>query len=205
MKKVFFILPITVILFTACNSGNNGSAGNDGTQTKDSAPAKADADSTATKIVTTPSGVDAKVSASMKEVVISYLQIKNGLAGDDGNEAASGGNALVGALGKFDKSSLTPEQKKAYEDVADDARENAEHIGKSGGKIAHQREHFDMLSKDLYELVKTFGGGQPLYLDNCPMYNNGKGADWISEIKEIKNPYLGKEMPTCGSVKLEFK
>jgi hypothetical protein len=37
------------------------------------------------------------------------------------------------------------------------------------------------------------------------MYNNNKGADWISEKKEISNPYLGKEMPTCGTVKEELK
>jgi hypothetical protein len=43
-----------------------------------------------------------------------------------------------------------------------------------------------------------------LYYDNCPMYNNGKGGNWLSETKDIQNPYLGKEMPTCGSVKEEL-
>jgi hypothetical protein len=37
------------------------------------------------------------------------------------------------------------------------------------------------------------------------MYNDGKGANWLSETKEIANPYLGKSMPTCGSVKEELK
>jgi hypothetical protein len=32
------------------------------------------------------------------------------------------------------------------------------------------------------------------------MYDNGK-ATWLSEIKEIKNPYLGKKMDTCGAIK----
>jgi hypothetical protein len=36
------------------------------------------------------------------------------------------------------------------------------------------------------------------------MYENGKGAVWISEYKEIKNPYLGTKMLTCGSIKKEF-
>ena len=30
-------------------------------------------------------------------------------------------------------------------------------------------------------------------------------ATWLSETKEIKNPYLGKKMPTCGEVKEEMK
>lgn len=87
-------------------------------------------------------------------------------------------------------------------DIADDLKENAEHIGANADKLAHQREHFVMLSKDIADLVKTFGnGGQTLYKDFCPMANDGKGAVWISEMKEIKNPYFGKALPTCGSVK----
>lgn len=44
-----------------------------------------------------------------------------------------------------------------------------------------------------------------MYKDFCPMYNNGKGAFWLSETKEIKNPYLGKAMPTCGTIQEELK
>ena len=91
---------------------------------------------------------------------------------------------------------LTAAQKKTYEDVEADAREHAEHIGANGGNIAHQREHFELLSKDIYDLVKAFGGGQVLYKDFDPMFNNGKGAFWLSETKEIKNPYMGKAMLT---------
>ena len=53
----------------------------------------------------------------------------------------------------------------------------------------------------IYELVKAFGAGQPIYHDHCPMYNENKGGTmWLSETKEIKNPYLGSEMPKCGTV-----
>ena len=74
-------------------------------------------------------------------------------------------------------------------------------LEKSSGNIAHQREHFEMLSSDIYDLVKAFGGGQVLYKDFCPMYNKGKGAFWLSETKEIRNPYYGKEMPSFGTIK----
>ena len=62
-----------------------------------------------------------------------------------------------------------------------------------------------MLSKDVYDLVKAFGGGQVLYKNFCPMYNDKKGAIWLSETKTIKNPYYGKKMLTCGSVQEELK
>ena len=139
--------------------------------------------------------------SSVKDIVEHYLHIKNALTKDDGKEAANGGKALEEVFVKFDQSSFTSEQKKTFTDIQADAKEHAEHIGKNAEKIAHQREHFALLSKDVYDLVKALGTGQVLYNDFCPMYNNNKGATWLSETKDIKNPYLGKAMPTCGTVK----
>ena len=138
-------------------------------------------------------------------IVRQYFNLKNALANDDGKEAAIAGNAIVETMDKLDTSLLSSDQKKTYKDLQEDTRENAEHIGANADRIAHQREHFEMLSKDVYDLVKKFGAGQTVYQDFCPMYNDGKGATWISEIKDIRNPYLGKKMPTCGSVKEEIK
>jgi len=36
------------------------------------------------------------------------------------------------------------------------------------------------------------------------MAGDGKGAIWISETKEIKNPYYGKKMLSCGSMKEQY-
>jgi predicted S18 family serine protease len=151
------------------------------------------------------SGTETKSTASINEIVAGYLNVKNALASDNGKEAATAGKEIVNAMNKLDKASLTAEQKKVYEDVEDDAKEHAQHISTNADKIDHQREHFDMLSQDMYDLVKTFGAGQTLYKDFCPMYNNNKGAAWLSETKEIKNPYLGKKMSDCGSIKEEIK
>lgn len=155
---------------------------------------------------TNPVSADVKATVSIKEIVTAYLQLKNALAKDNGKDAATTGNAIVATLATVDMKSLSAEQMKSYMDIADDLKEHAEHIGANAGKIEHQREHFVMLSKDIADLIKTFGnGGQTLYKDFCPMANDGKGAIWISEVKEIKNPYLGSKMPTCGSVKETIK
>ena len=61
------------------------------------------------------------------------------------------------------------------------------------------------MSEDIYDLVKAFGGGRSLYHDHCPMYNEKKGAMWLSEMKEVKNPYFGSGMPTCGTVEEVIK
>ena len=143
-------------------------------------------------------------SFSIKEIVTDYLSLKNALTKDDSNATADAGKEMVATLGKIDMKKLSGEQMKTYMDIADDVKEHAEHIGDNGGKIEHQREHFVTLSKDMDDLIQLFGTNQKLYLDFCPMADNNKGAVWISETKEITNPYFGKDMATCGSVKKEF-
>lgn len=143
-------------------------------------------------------------NASINEVVANYLKLKNALVNDNSKEAANSGNALIATIGKVDMNSISKEQMKDYMDIAESAKENAEHIGDNAGKLDHQREHFVMLSKDMNDLIQLFGTSQKLYLDFCPMADDNKGAVWISETKEIKNPYFGKEMATCGSIKKEY-
>jgi hypothetical protein len=164
---------------------------------------------TSTKVIDTSSTtevthsfntVDPKLAASLKTVVDHYLHIKNGLVNNSGSEAANGGKAMADAMNKVDKSLFTAEQKKVYDDIEDDLKEHAEHIGKNADDIEHQREHFVMMSEDVYDLVKAFGGGQTLYHDHCPMANDNKGAMWLSETKEIKNPYFGGKMNKCVKV-----
>lgn len=138
-------------------------------------------------------------------MVEDYLKLKNALAKDNSDDAATAGRSLADGFAKFDRSALTVEQQKSFTDIADDAQEMAKHIGESAGKLPHQREHFDILSKDMYDMVKLFGAGQPLYVDRCPMYNDKKSAIWLSETKAISNPYLGTDMPTCGIIKEELK
>jgi hypothetical protein len=143
-------------------------------------------------------------NTSIDVIVANYLKLKNALANDNSKEAANSGNDLLASIGKVDMNSISKEQMKTYMDIADDLKENAEHIGENAGKLDHQREHFVLVSKDINDLIATFGTKQKLYQDFCPMADEGKGAIWISETKEIKNPYLGAKMPTCGTIKKEF-
>jgi membrane fusion protein, copper/silver efflux system len=146
-----------------------------------------------------------KNAASVKEIVSSYLQLKNALVKDNSSYAAEAGKAVEAAFKNFSGTTLTTDQKKLFEDVRNDAVEHAGHIGENKGNIEHQREHFELLSNDIYDLVKTFDSGLVLYRDFCPMYNKNRGAYWLSETREIQNPYFGKEMLTCGVIKEELK
>jgi len=51
-------------------------------------------------------------------------------------------------------------------------------------------------------MVKSFKiTDTAVYYDYCPMAFDNKGGFWLSEQKAIANPYFGKKMMTCGSVK----
>jgi hypothetical protein len=200
MKKIILSLAIAAATLAACNSSSNKS-----TESQNLSNSTQSISQTDNANLTTSSVTDAKNTVSVKEILNAYLQMKNAFTEDNSTGAASAGKILEAVFKNFDKSALTAAQKKTYEDVEADAREHAEHIGANGGNIEHQREHFELLSKDIYDLVKVFGGGQTLYKDFDPMYNNGKGAFWLSETREIRNPYMGKAMLTSGSIKEEIK
>ena len=72
----------------------------------------------------------------------------------------------------------------------------------SNDEIESQRTAFISLSDVVYEAIKTFGlMEKTLYYQFCPMANSGVGAYWISETKDIRNPYYGEAMLTCGETK----
>ena len=138
---------------------------------------------------------------SIDEIVTNYLTLKNALVKDDSKASAMAGKTLFAVFNAINATTVDAKQKKEYLEIADNAKEHVEHIANNAGKLKHQREHFVMLSKDINDLIATFGTKQKLYQDFCPMADEGKGAIWISEVKDIKNPYFGSEMLTCGSVK----
>ena len=194
MKTFLLILIASFSIgFVACNNSEN---------TKESTTTNADNTS---QPAATNSSVEQKNPNAVNDVISGYLSLKNALSNDNANEAASAAKGIGESLPKVDESALNADQKKVYNDLKDDIKEHAEHIAGSSSKIDHQREHFDLLSKDMIDFVNSVGSTQTLYKDFCPMYNNKKGSYWLSETKEIKNPYYGKEMPKCGVVKEEIK
>lgn len=131
-------------------------------------------------------------------IIDAYIQIKNALVSDDSEKAAKGATALLQAFSNFNMSQLDEAQHKTYMDIVADAKENAEHISKS--PLEHQREHFESLSSDINDLVGLLGTDKTLYQDYCPMAK----ASWLSETKDIKNPYYGSKMLTCGTIKKQI-
>lgn len=90
-------------------------------------------------------------------ILDNYLQLKNALVADDSEKAATAGKKLFDAFAQFDSSSIDEAQKQELIDIIEDAREQAEHISENSGKMDHQREHFEILSKDIKDLMAITG------------------------------------------------
>jgi hypothetical protein len=205
MKKTILIISaITSIAVISCNSDSSSKESNTG-MNHDSMPMPMQQNTQPDKdikmVAATFTSVEPAVASYIKTLVTEYLSVKNALINSSETEAATASGKMYEAMKGFDKSLLSADQKKIYDDIESDLKEHAEHISKS--KIDHQREHFATMSKDMYDLVKAFGAGMTLYHDHCPMYNDG--SMWLSETKDIKNPFYGDKMMTCGSVEEMMK
>ena len=200
--KTLLLGVITTLSVIAYSCNDNAST----KQKEETSANQAAADNAEVKVVKASfTNVDAAVAAYIKKITDNYLQIKNALTNGKANEAGDAAKNMFEGLKGFDKSLLTADQKNLYDQQEAGLKENAEHISGSTGDIEHQREHFVSLSEGMYALIKAFGGGKTLYRDHCPMAQNGKGAMWLSETKEIKNPYFGDKMMECGSVEEEIQ
>jgi len=67
--------------------------------------------------------------------------------------------------------------------------------------IKEQRKEFTALSSDVIALFKHVDLKKgTIYIQHCPMANNGDGGDWLSSEQKIRNPYYGDKMLECGGV-----
>jgi len=109
-------------------------------------------------------------------------------------------NALVSGNSKL-ASQETLSLQKSIKDDNNFAQKNAllkatQTMAKAGN-LEKQRAAFNDVSTNMWKLVaSTKKGSAPVYYQYCPM----KQAYWLSTEKEIKNPYYGAAMLSCGSI-----
>ena len=135
-----------------------------------------------------------KTDASISKLYQNYLSIKTALATDNSDDASKAANIFV-------KSASMVDYKVLSEGNLDVLRKNASKIADSRS-IETQRESFNGLSQNMISMTKNFKlSDKSVFVQYCPMAE----ASWLSAEKEIRNPYYGKSMLTCGSVKSQLK
>ncbi|MDF0706212.1 efflux RND transporter periplasmic adaptor subunit [Flagellimonas okinawensis] len=152
------------------------------------------------------SDMDQRIAATgifqnqLKQVLSAYLELKDALVNDNAAKSNAAAKKVLSALEHVDMKQLT--DKKAHGHwmtISKEISNSANSISKISD-IKAQRDHFKHLSAHLSKGVKLFGVDQKIYEQFCPMADNNKGAYWLSTTKEIKNPYFGEAMLTCGEI-----
>lgn len=140
----------------------------------------------------------AATAQNTQPVLTSYYDVKDALVATDAAKAKAKAADLLAAIGKVDAAKLSAVDKKALAT----AKAEATLISQSTD-MEHQREHFEDLSNSVIQLSKSTKPAKT-YVQFCPMAAGGKGASWLSDKKEIANPYYGSKMMKCGKVTEEI-
>jgi len=140
------------------------------------------------------------------ELVSNYLKLKDAFVATDETQVKIEAMAVLSSLNKIDMTILKGDFHIEWMNLLKPIEDNLKGIINMKG-IDKKRRHFSIVSNKLTEAVDMFGiaGNKPVYLEYCPMAFDNKGAFWISENKEIRNPYFGDIMLKCGEVKRELK
>ncbi len=134
------------------------------------------------------------VSAQTAPALMAYYGVKDALVATDAAKAKTQATVLVAALNDITVDKLTAADKKALTA----AQTNALAISEATN-VVMQRDLFAALSTSMIALTKATKSAKS-YVQYCPMVN----ASWLSDKKEVRNPYYGDKMLKCGSVKEEI-
>ncbi len=178
--KFFHLLPLLVFLFVS-RSGNAQTENATETGINTPAEVKQQAQSA-------PANSDTEFADPITDKVFqNYLHLRTALVNSDAAEAGRVAAAMTTSL-----ADERPELNALAQRIADSE------------DIEQQREVFAALSTAIEPLFTEGIKGGTFYKMHCPMARDGAGADWFSEVKEVRNPFYGEKMLTCGSVTQEI-
>lgn len=127
-----------------------------------------------------------------------YFILKDALIAADHQAVTAGAAKLSNLLSTLKSTSLTTTEQQVWKTQANSLAQHSKAL-QDAKDLAKQRLVFVSLSEEVYKLAKSSKPALPVYQQKCPMFNGGKGATWLSLNKEVKNPYYGAQMLTCGS------
>ncbi|RQO30738.1 mercury transporter [Taibaiella sp. KBW10] len=133
----------------------------------------------------------------LKPVFDRYFMLKDALVKSDGATAATKAKEFISTINAVQMEKLATKEHTVWMSVMKKLSGAATLIAETKN-IAKQRNAFSNLSKDMYTLIAAAPQTAPVYYQHCPMYDDGKGAHWLSKEDAVKNPYYGATMLTCG-------
>jgi uncharacterized protein YdbL (DUF1318 family) len=133
----------------------------------------------------------------------SYYRLKDAFAASNDTMAAANAKLLIASA-----DSVNLNEVKADSSITEMANQYIASVTSEAKALVAEptleakRKSFQTISDNMYDLVRTVHFDKEIvYHQFCPMAFNDAGAYWISPTADIKNPYFGKKMLTCGEVK----
>lgn len=142
----------------------------------------------------------------LNKVYDRYIILKNAFVVSDASAVGKAAEELRQSIDETDMNLIPGDVMDEWMKLHPDLRNQILQVI-SSENLKEQREVFSGFNDVFYRVIKTFGlKGKTVYYQYCPMMNNNRGAYWLSEEKDIRNPYYGDEMLTCGETRetLEF-
>lgn len=141
-----------------------------------------------------------------KTFVTTSMELSAAFADDNLKHAKMLAKKASLALADIKSNKLKPELKKEWAEIASELRGGLKHIGMSKD-LDMARAGLKHFSGGFEKLLQKFGQAtdKPIVKMHCPMASENSGAKWFQYGKDVKNPYFGKSMLSCGSDKGVFE
>ncbi len=177
MKKIYILsVAMLLLIISACKSDKK----------QENEPEVKTVETTQEKSKETATSIDASFSdAEIGDVFKQYVQLKTALVNTDAKQASVEASNLLTAM--------------SNNDADQEAMKAAQNIVESDD-VEEQRAAFVVVTTAVEAMLEGAIESGVVYKQYCPMAFNNTGAYWLSESKEIRNPYFGDKMLKCGRI-----
>lgn len=146
----------------------------------------------------------AEFKQELGNLLKTYLQLKEALVESSLAQSTSLSNRFTEELENITANELSGEALEFW-NARNSALTTASRGIGAAEDLERQREHFTKLSEEMIKTLVVFGlNNQSIFVDHCPMANSDEGAYWLSDIRNIRNPYFGEAMLSCGEIVKEI-
>ena len=146
-----------------------------------------------------------KFKKQLTQVYHAYLEMKNAFVASDSKMVRQKARDVIQEIQAIDMALLKGDAHMAWMDYLTILNKTINEIS-DRKKLEIQRTAFVEFNLAFYKAIKAFGlDGEVTYYQYCPMANRDQGAYWLSESKEIRNPYFGEAMLGCGETRETLK
>ncbi|MCJ7525755.1 MAG: efflux RND transporter periplasmic adaptor subunit [Candidatus Aminicenantes bacterium] len=134
---------------------------------------------------------------TVDRVAQAYFSIQDALSRDALENAQKAAANLLNEMAVADMKLLKGEAHMDWMKLEAGIKTSTQDL-KSAKDIEGARTSFDKLTEPVTTAITEFGGGKTaVYRFHCPMAFDNKGAYWLQDHRQTRNPYFGASMLTC--------